>query len=155
MDLTRAEAEFRRALEINREETGPLLHLGEIALVRGNLADARYYLDAVIGANSGSVEAHLLKGYVAWRAGDPKQAAALFARAVELARPPEPAVAVSGEGDTKRGQAPQAVPHVKCRAFQPVVALLSAPAGSDLSAQMQGHYQRLDRVIAGFRRPRT
>ncbi len=155
VDLTRAEAEFQRALEINREETGPVLHLGEIALVRGSLADARYYLDAVIGANSGSVEAHFLKGYVAWREGDRRQAAALFAKAVELARPPTPAGGVSGEGDTKRGLAPVVAPQVKCRAFQPEIALLSAPARADLSAQMQGQYQRVDKLIQEFRRNRS
>lgn len=154
-DLTQAEADFRRALDINREETGPVLHLGEIALVRGSLTDARRYLDAVIGANSESVEAHFLKGYVAWREGDRRQAAALFAKAVELARPPAPAGGVSGEGDTKRGPAPLVAPRTRCRAFQPEIALLSGPAGSDLSVRMQAQYQRLEQRIEEFRRYRS
>ncbi len=155
VDLTRAEAEFRRALEINREETGPVLHLGEIALVRGSLTDARYYLDAVIGANSGSVEAHFLKGYVAWREGDRRQAAALFARAVELAQPPVPAGGASSEGDTKRGSAPLVAPRTRCRAFQSEITGLTAPAGSDLPARMQAQYQRVDQRIQEFRRSRS
>lgn len=152
VDLTRAEAEFRRALGINQEETGPLLRLGEIALVRENLTEARYFLDAVIGANPGSVEAHFLKGYLAWRGEDLGQASALFARAVELARPPEPAGGVPAEGDTKRGLAPLVAPRMKCGAFRPEISDVSAAAGSDLRAQMQGQYQRLVKVIEEFRR---
>lgn len=155
VDLTRAETEFRRAHQINQEETGPVLRLGEIALVRGNLTGARYFLDAVIGANPGSVEAHFLKGYVAWRGKDLSQASALFARAVELARPPEPVGGVPGEGDTKRGLAPLAARQMKCGAFKPEIADLSAAAGSDLPAQMHGQYQRLDQVFAELRRSRS
>lgn len=152
LDLARAEADFRRAHDINQEETGPVLHLAEIALVRGDLPSTRRYLDAVIGANAGSVEAHFLKSYLAWREGAPGEAAALFARAVELARPPAPAAGASGEGDTKRGSAPMVAPGARCRAFEPEVALLKAPPGSDPSAGMEAQYQRLDQRIEEFRR---
>lgn len=155
VDVTRAEAEFRRALDINREETGPLLRLGEIALVRGDFDEARYYLDAVIGANSGSVDAHVLRGYVAWREGEVPQAAARYARAVELARPPEPPAGASNEGDTKHGVAPLIAPQMKCRAFQPEMVPVSAPEGADLTAQMQRQYRRLTQVIEEFRRFRS
>ncbi|MFQ5932967.1 MAG: tetratricopeptide repeat protein, partial [Nitrospiraceae bacterium] len=43
VDLEAAEAEFQRALDIYKEDTGPLLRLGEIALIRGDVAQARYY----------------------------------------------------------------------------------------------------------------
>lgn len=153
-NLERAEAEYRRALRINQEETGPLLRLGEIALVRGNLADAGYFLDAVIGANPGSVEAQVLKGYLAWRAGDRSLAAAQFARAVDLARPAEPPAAVPGEGDTKRGLRPMVVHEMKCGTFPPDLAQRLQAAGSDLSVAMRGVYQGLDRVVEQFRRVR-
>ncbi|MBI2073967.1 MAG: tetratricopeptide repeat protein [Gemmatimonadetes bacterium] len=155
VDLTRAEAEFRRALHLNQEETGPLLRLGEIALVRGNLTDASYFLDAVIASNPGSAPAHFLKGYLAWRGGDLGQASALFAKAVELARPREPAGGVPGEGDTKRGLAPLLAPQMKCGALKLEIAEVSAPAGSDVPAQMQGQYQRLVEMFEEFRRLRS
>ena len=155
VDLTRAETEFRRAHDINQEETGPLLRLGEIALVRGNFTEARYFLDAVIGANPGSVEAHFLKGYAAWRGKDLGQASAWFAKAVELARPTGPAGGVPGEGDTKRGLAPQLAPQMKCGAFKPEIADPSVPGRSDLLAPMAEQYQRLDSRFAELRRSRS
>ena len=125
-DVVRAEAEFRRALQLNREETGPLLHLGEIALLRGDLADAISYLDTVMGSHSRSVEAHFLKGYVAWKRGQPERAAALFRTAVALARE-RPAVARTA----------------RCRIFDVDSASLSAP--------MNELYRQLDRRLAQSR----
>ncbi|MBI4421528.1 MAG: VCBS repeat-containing protein [Gemmatimonadetes bacterium] len=125
-DFARAEAEFRRALQLNREETGSLLHLGEIALLRGDLADAISYLDTVMGSHSRSVEAHFLKGYVAWKRGQPERAAALFRTAVALARE-RPAVARTA----------------RCRIFDVDSASLSAP--------MNELYRQLDRRLAQSR----
>ena len=93
LDVVRAESEFRRAHELNGDETGPLLRLGEIALVREDPARARYYLNAVIGTDAESVAAHLFLGYLAWRAGDTTQATALFGRAITLAPPRKRAAA--------------------------------------------------------------
>lgn len=140
VDLARAELEYRRALEINQEETGPLLRLGEIQLVRGRLGEALRLLDAVIGANAGSVEAHALKGYVAWRQGDTSAAFVLFAQAVDLARPREPA-GLPGEGDTRRGRAPLAA-RAPCGGFTPPLG--GAPADrAELAAHMRGYYEGL------------
>lgn len=156
LDLVRAEAEFRRAHEINREETGPLLRLAEIALVRGDLGLARRFLDAVIGANAGSTEAHFLKGYAAWRGGDTSQASALFAKALELARPAKPAEGVPGEGDTKRGGSALVAPRMKCGIFQPEITDVRAPpAGSEVTSPMRAQYQRLLEAFDELRRARS
>lgn len=125
-DLAKAEAEFRRALELNREETGPLLRLGETALMRGNLADAVSRLDAVIGSHSRSVEAHFLKGYVAWKRAQPDSAAALFREAVSLAL-----------------AAPVVARTARCRTFDVDSVTLSAP--------MNALYRQLDSRLAQSR----
>jgi tetratricopeptide (TPR) repeat protein len=150
LDLSRAEAEFRRASEINREETGPLLRLGEVALIRGDLSGATQHLDAVIGSNHTSVEGHFLKGYVAWKRGEPDRAAALFAQAAEFARSAQPAPSLPGEGDTKRGLAPMVARTSRCQAFQALIDALPQAAEASLSAHMTALYQQLDARLTQF-----
>jgi tetratricopeptide (TPR) repeat protein len=150
-DLAKAEAEFRRALELNREETGPLLRLGEVALMRGNLAGAVSHLDAVLGSHSRSVEAHFLKGYVAWKQAQPDSAAALFREAVALARSAPPIQALPGEGDTKRGLAPALAPTSRCRIFQAQIEKLFSVDSGSLATQMTELYQQLDGRLAQSR----
>jgi tetratricopeptide (TPR) repeat protein len=150
-DLAKAEAEFRRALELNREETGPPLRLGEIALMRGNLAGAVSRFDAVIGSHSRSVEAHFLKGYVAWKQGQPSSAAALFRDAVALARSAPPIQALSGEGDTKRGLAPAVARTSRCQIFEAQIERLSGVDSASVSTQMIELYRQLDSRLAQSR----
>ncbi|HEY6107810.1 MAG TPA: FG-GAP-like repeat-containing protein [Gemmatimonadales bacterium] len=150
-DLAKAEAEFRRALELNREETGPPLRLGEIALMRGNMAAAVSRLDAVIGSHSRSVEAHFLKGYVAWKQGQPSSAAALFREAVGLAHSAPPIQAVAGEGDTKRGFVPAVARTSRCQIFEAQIERLSGVDSASLSTQMIDLYRQLDSRLAQSR----
>ncbi len=147
-DLAKAEAEFRRALELNREETGPLLHLSEIALMRGNLTDAISPLDAVIGSHSRSVEAHFLKGYVAWKRAQPEHAAVLFRTAVALARPARSVQHRPGEGDTKRGLAPAVAQTSRCRVFRAEIDRLSTLDSASASSHMAVLYRQLDSRLA-------
>ncbi len=150
-DLAKAEAEFRRALELNREETGPPLRLAEIALMRGNLTGAISRLDAVIGSHSRSVEAHFLKGYVAWKQAQPASAATRFREAVALARSAPPIQAISGEGDTKRGLAPAVARTTRCQIFDAQIERLSSVDSASLSTQMNELYRQLDSRLARSR----
>ena len=151
-DLRAAEAEFQRALEIYKEETGPLLRLGEIALIRGDMTKARYYFDAVTGSNYRSVEAHLLKGYLAWRTGAMADAEALFATAVQHSRPEEPAGGVPGEGDTKQGSRPMVSRQRHCPGLQALVADLAQIEDADRIREMIVRYRRLEAVLQRVRR---
>jgi tetratricopeptide (TPR) repeat protein len=100
MDLAAAEAHLRRAHEINAEETGPVVRLGEVLLVRGRDGEAREWLEAALRTNPKSVEAAFLAGFAAWDegAGD---AAALARRVLEAAKVEGPVKGVLGEGDRK------------------------------------------------------
>jgi len=105
-DLVAAERAFARAHAINGEESGPVVAIGVVALLREDLAAAdRAFADAAM-LNQKSVEARYLRGFVAWRGGRREQAAVLLAEAHALAAgaPPVTAVVV-GEGDTKSGKA--------------------------------------------------
>jgi tetratricopeptide (TPR) repeat protein len=132
-DLRRAEAEFARAAALNREETGPLLRLGEVAVLQGDLKGAAQHFTAVIATHPRSVEAHYLKGYVAWKRGDKAAAGAAyrdaeaFTRAALAAAPP----AAPSEGDTRHGTTPLVVHPARCQLF-----------GSDLAP-----YATLDRRL--------
>ena len=147
--LSAAEAEYERARQINQEETGPLLRLAQIALLRGDLAAALDYLDAVIGSNHSSVEAHYLKGYVAWKRGDVGQAEAALAEAVRFAGPMESPAGMSQEGDTRTGSAPMVATAVRCE--PPGAAQLRALGEAVGAATVDSTYRHLDRYLAGSR----
>lgn len=100
---TEAEAELRRAVEINQEQTGPLLRLAMVKLVQGESDSARELAGNVLRTNGNSVEGHLFAGLAAWRAGARGQAMEHLAAARAAAMPPTSADAVVGEGDTRTG----------------------------------------------------
>lgn len=100
MDLVVAEAHLRRAHEINGEETGPVVRLGEVLLVAGRAAEARDWFEDALRTNPKSVEAAFLAGFVAWDGG--KGDVALLARRVrEAAKVDAPIKGVLSEGDRK------------------------------------------------------
>jgi len=103
-DIDKAEQSARESLKINKEETGPVLLLGEVSLIRGRLEDAAYYFDAVTASNFKSIDAYFLGGYVAWKKGDLNKARTLFLEAVKYSKPADKSPEkVIGEGDTKKG----------------------------------------------------
>jgi tetratricopeptide (TPR) repeat protein len=101
LDLDTAEAHLRRAHEINAEETGPLVRLGEILLARRDYAGAREQLEAALRSNPRSVEAAFLVGYILWEEGDREGALSFYQRAIGAARARAPVKGVLGEGDRR------------------------------------------------------
>lgn len=99
MDLEAAERHLRRAHEINTEETGPVLRLGEVTLVSGRPGEAREWFEAALQTNEKSVEAALLAGYVAWEEGD--DPTPLARRVTAAAAVEAPTKGVLNEGDRK------------------------------------------------------
>ncbi len=100
-DLDAAWRALERALEINREETGALLALGEIALLRGDTGEAERWLGLACRTNPQSVGGLYLRAYAAWKEGRPEARELL--RAAGAARGPDwkPEGAVA-EGDVAR-----------------------------------------------------
>ncbi len=98
-DLDDARLALERALEINQEETGSLLVLGEIALLQGDPQIADRRLEWACRTNPKAIGGFFLRGYLAWKRGDAGGAKDLLA-AAHAARgeawKPEGAVA---EGD--------------------------------------------------------
>jgi len=152
LDLPRASAEFQRALEINREETGPLLHLGEIALLQGDLAQARSWFDKVVGSNFSSVEALFYRGYLAWKADAPDRATQLLAVAAGHSRPAEPRTSVPGEGDTRAGQGPMVANPARCRPMRAAVHDLAAVDPDAVTSRAGPIYRAFDALLGNVRR---
>ncbi len=147
-NLDNADEEFQNALKINQEETGPVLRLGHIALIRGDLPKAQHYFDAVIATNFKSVEAHFLNGYIAWKTGNPEQAKKMFSAAVQHSEAEKPAQGVLNEGDTKSGRAHTLTETAKRRAlFQPFFGDLADLEESSLTQQMQDRYWKLAALL--------
>lgn len=151
-DLSAAEARFRRAAEINPEETGPLLHLAESALLRGDLTDAQTRLDEVLRTNHGSMEAHFLRGYVSWRLGLTGDLAARAAEIAALVPDRETEREGLNEGDTRSGSAMLATPDL-CRGVRDLVEDLGRGAAPVTERYLTSLYQRADSLLAGAGQP--
>lgn len=108
MDLAKAERHLRRAHEINGEETGPVVRLGEIALLAGRSAEARRWFESALRTNPKSVEAAFLAGYLGWEEGH--VTAPLVRRVREAARLEAPPKGVLSEGDRRDSQRVAAPP---------------------------------------------
>ncbi|MDX1631855.1 MAG: FG-GAP-like repeat-containing protein [Thermoanaerobaculia bacterium] len=101
-DLEAAEAAGRRALAINREETGSVLVLGELALIREDRNEASRLLEAATRTNPKAACGFFLRAYLAETGGSRGESERLLERAREARGEewkPEGAVA---EGDVAR-----------------------------------------------------
>ena len=106
-DLARARTELTRSMDLNREETGPLIQLGEVALLSGDVEMATEFVRLSSQANPFGVGTSYLEGYLSWRSGDVAVAVQHLTRAVELSQGKGPASkSASNEGATSRGMRP-------------------------------------------------
>jgi enediyne biosynthesis protein E4 len=98
-DLAAAAEVAERALAINREETGALLLLGEIALLRGEPRQADRHLEHACRSNPRAVGGFFLRGHVAWQAGDGEAARDLLRQAAAARGPEWKPKGAAAEGD--------------------------------------------------------
>ena len=110
IDLEVAEERLLRAQQINMEETGALVGLGEVALLRGDHALARTRLEAATASNPRAALAWLLQAWLAEQRGEQERSNALFERAMRAAAAPKVTAQPAGEGDTRGGTAMLAEP---------------------------------------------
>lgn len=103
-DLDAAEKSLEKAQALNPEETGALLVLGEISLLRGDLAKANERLTAACRSNPKAVGGFFLRGFIAWKNGDTAQAQKLLEDTrTALGKDWQPKGATA-EGDVKQKQ---------------------------------------------------
>jgi tetratricopeptide (TPR) repeat protein len=102
-DLRTAEELLLKARAINPEETGVLQVLGEVALLRGDLAVADERLTHVIAANHRAARALYLRAFIARKRGDAGASATLLQQTREALGPDwQPPEGMTHEGDVKR-----------------------------------------------------
>lgn len=104
-DLDSAAAYFNHAWNLNREETGSLTWLAEVAIVRNDAAAADSLLRAATTSNPRNIGAHLLLGYINWESGDQRAAREDLSLALADVGDEAPPASASREGDTREGGA--------------------------------------------------
>ena len=100
--LVEAERALENAYRINPEETGALLSLGEVALLRGQSAVARQRLTAISQTNPRATGAFFLLGYLQWKDGHATGAGEMLARARQTLGPDWKPRGSTAEGDVTR-----------------------------------------------------
>ena len=78
-----------------------MVRLGEVLIVRGDLEQAREWLEAATRTNPKSVEAAFLSGYLRQQQGDAGGARAYYRKAIRAAQTEAPVKGVLSEGDRK------------------------------------------------------
>lgn len=151
LDLEAAAASFRRARAINKEETGPLLRLGQIALVQGDLTLAGEHFDAVLRTHVDNVPTHVLKGYVAWVQGRRDEAVRHLERALQHADPSSTTSVGSSEGDTKGRAAFLLARASSCPTMDEALPDL-AEVATTARAAVDAWYATMQQAIADLRR---
>jgi Tfp pilus assembly protein PilF len=100
-DLAAAERSLENAHRLNPEETGALLVLGEVALLRGQATVAEQRLKAACQTNARSVGGLFLLGYIAWKRGDDADGRARLASARAALGPDWKPAGATAEGDVQ------------------------------------------------------
>lgn len=149
-DLETARLAFSEAFSINKEETGPLLRLGQVALLAGQWDDAAYAFESVAASHPESRAARFFRGYVAWREGEAAEAERWFVNSLATSSGTVREEGFIGEGDTRSGK-PHAAPFDGCAFFDRLPDTLAGVMPPDPS-DVNLIYARLDSMLSSFRR---
>jgi len=148
-----AKSSFLSAVEINKEETGPMLRLGQVALVEHQPDDARRWLEGVIGTNATSIEAHYLLGYVDWIEGRAGRAGELYTRAVELADEVAARDTVSARETGKGGARLSLGEQITCPTMLDLIGdIATSESPAKEGVRIQTSYDRITRRLHRLRR---
>ncbi len=82
LDFAQAKKAFERNVQINKEESGPFLRLGLLALNQGNLEEALRHFNTAAGF--GSPEGYFLTGYVRFCQRRYREALSCFEKVLEI-----------------------------------------------------------------------
>jgi Flp pilus assembly protein TadD len=109
-ELAEAETLLERAHALNPEETGALLALGEVSLMRGDAARACQRLEAACQTNPKAAGGFFLRSYVLWKQGAVPDAERLLAQARAALGPEWKPRGATSEGDVHRVQHTETTP---------------------------------------------
>lgn len=146
-NLDSAEAQLTHAHEINKEEIGPLVRLGEVALLRGDQAAAQRAFNMVLTTHAANAASRFYSGYVAWKRRNPGLAREHFDRALKASAGAAPTAQVSNEGDTKKGSAALMAESHHCDQLRRAIENLRSASAMDMEAR----YRDLDGLLTSRR----
>jgi tetratricopeptide (TPR) repeat protein len=149
-DLDKATIKFQKTAEINRDFLAPVLHLGQISLIKGNYKDSREQLKIILGSDYKNVEAFFLLGYIDFRQGDMEKAMTNFNKAREYSVKQAPIKGVKGEGDTKTGESLER--GVSQSIFFDYYKNLSTDKNVEIEAEMKLHYTKMNNFIVQLKK---
>lgn len=108
--LAEADNSLEKAHALNPEETGALLVLGEISLLRNQPAKAVERLSAACRTNPRAAGGFFLRAYIAWKQSDPGQSKSLLAETRRALGPDWQPKGTTAEGDVKKKQFAEGTP---------------------------------------------
>jgi tetratricopeptide (TPR) repeat protein len=108
--LVEADNCLERAHALNPEETGALLVLGEISLLRNQPSKAKERLSAACRSNPKASGGFFLRAYIAWKQADPEQAKSLLAETHRALGSDWQPKGTTAEGDVKKKQFAEGTP---------------------------------------------
>ena len=101
-DLRSSHEALARALATNPEETGSLQALAEVELLMGRMDEADEHLTWIGRTNPRAAGSFFLRGYIAWRNGDPAVASGFLERVHEALGPEWKPEGTTAEGDVQK-----------------------------------------------------
>jgi tetratricopeptide (TPR) repeat protein len=149
-DTAAAARAYRRAMQTNREETGPQMRLARLAILQEDWDTAEQLLAAVTSSNLKSIDGFYLRGYLAWRIGDRTRSAAYLGEAVGLTRTGRPTEPL-GEGDTRTGSGPLAQRSATCELWEDLEAMVAALSESPDEGSIDVFYGEVENRVEAMR----
>lgn len=138
---------FKKAHDLNREETGPPLHLAKIAILEGDFDEAENYTNVVLVQNFMSYQAIFLKGYIEWLKGIRESSEEKISEAYELYQTINQ-IRIVGEGATKSGSRPMLSEDMYCDFVgDRIEQLLESMDESNPEIQADQNFQRFDKSL--------
>jgi cytochrome c-type biogenesis protein CcmH/NrfG len=101
-DLESAQSALERAHALNPEETGALLALGEVLLMRGDLINAEKQLARACMTNPRASNGQFIRAFIAWQRNDFGAAKSLLEKTRAALVPDSQPKGSTSEGDVKR-----------------------------------------------------
>lgn len=141
-----AELNYKKASDLNREETGPLLHLSKIAILEGRFSDAEEYTNIVLTQNFTSYQAIFLNGFIKWRNGNNTAGRKKLIEAGNLYKTVAD-ITMAGEGATDAGFRPMLSEDIFCDFFGSRIEELLAEYNEHSPDEI---YERFEKNINGW-----
>lgn len=146
-DPAEAQGYFQKAAALNRENTGPPLHLAKISILNDDYDSAEAYLEGIVAQNFKSYEGLFLKGFVDWKRNQKESALTELNKAFEIFSNNNQ-IKMAGEGATKSGSNPMLAEEKFCDFFGKEIQALMIKADQSTREEI---YQNFDAAVESWR----